>query len=49
LLRRKRDVIGFADSIVAATTLYLDAQLATSNKKHFENVKGIRLFEGKKV
>lgn len=33
-----------ADAIVAASALYLDARLATSNIKHFKKVKGLRLF-----
>ncbi|MDP3994273.1 MAG: PIN domain-containing protein [bacterium] len=42
-LIRKRLVSGF-DAIIAATALELDAQLATSNKKHFAKVKGLKLF-----
>jgi tRNA(fMet)-specific endonuclease VapC len=43
LVRRKQINSGF-DAIIAATTLYLDAQLATNNVKHFKKVKGLRLF-----
>ena len=43
LIRKK--VVGVFDAVVAASTLYLDAQLATGNKKHFEKVEGLRLFE----
>lgn len=32
------------DSIVAATALYLGAELATSNRKHFVKVKSLKLF-----
>jgi len=31
------------DAVVAATALYLDAQLATSNQKHFSKIKGLKL------
>ena len=43
-LIRENSVVESVDSIVAATALYLDAQLATSNKEHFEKVKGLKLF-----
>ena len=45
VLVRSKQINGGFDAIVAATALYLDAQLATSNKKHFEKVKGLKLFE----
>lgn len=48
LLRREGSVSEFADSVIAATTLYLDAELATQNRKHFEKVRGLKLFEMKK-
>ena len=37
-------VKGVMDSAIAATTLYLDAQLATQNKKHFSKVPNLRFF-----
>lgn len=33
------------DYIVAATALEIDAEVVTLNKKHFVNVKGLRIFE----
>ena len=44
-LRRKKEVIGNMDAVVAATALYLGAELATNNKKHFEKVPGLKLFK----
>lgn len=43
-LIRKGIIIDFIDACLAATTLYLEAQLATRNKKHFEKVRGLKLF-----
>lgn len=42
-LLRKKVILGF-DAIIASSTLYLDAVLATSNKKHFKKVKGLRFY-----
>ena len=36
------------DAIIAATALENNAQLATLNTKHFENISGLRLWRGKK-
>jgi len=44
VLIRNRQVDASLDAIVAGTALYLGAQLATSNKKHFVKVKGLKLF-----
>lgn len=44
-LIRKGIIIDFIDACIAATALYLDAQLATQNRKHFEKVKRLKLFE----
>lgn len=44
-LMRKGLVDNFIDAVVAATALYLDARLATANKKHFVKVKDLRLFD----
>ena len=33
------------DYIVAATALEMDAEVVTLNKKHFVNVKGLRIFD----
>jgi tRNA(fMet)-specific endonuclease VapC len=40
-------MIGPYDLIVAATALERDSQLATFNKRHFANVKGLRVIEPK--
>lgn len=45
-LIRNKLVTGF-DSIIAATALYLNAQVATKNNKHFLKVKGIKLFSAR--
>lgn len=37
--------LGIADAIVAATTLHLDAKLATRNKKDFEDIPGLKFFK----
>ena len=39
--------LGFADAIVAATVLSLGGKLATRNKKDFQDIKGIKFFNGK--
>jgi len=44
-LSRQSRVEDFIDASVAATALYLDAELATANKKHFEKVRGLKLFK----
>lgn len=43
-LLRENFVRDSEDSVIAATTLYLEAQLATNNVKHFEKVKGLGFF-----
>lgn len=45
VLMRKNQVPGAFDAIVAATAIEIDAELATQNKKHFEKVRGLKLFE----
>lgn len=47
-LIRKGIIIDFIDACLAATTLYLDAQLATRNRKHFEKVRNLNLFSPQK-
>jgi predicted nucleic acid-binding protein len=47
-LLRKNVVFGF-DAIIAASALYLDAELATMNNKHFAKVKGLKLFKLQKT
>ncbi|HZR64923.1 MAG TPA: PIN domain-containing protein [Terriglobales bacterium] len=41
------EMIGAYDLIVAATALERESQLATFNKRHFANVKGLRVIEPK--
>jgi len=40
-------MIGYYDVIVAATALERDCDVATFNKKHFSQVRGLRLIEPK--
>ncbi|MDP3733585.1 MAG: PIN domain-containing protein [Candidatus Daviesbacteria bacterium] len=46
ILRRKSYVLGasLADLIVAATAIYLDAELATGNKKDFSKIPDLKFF-----
>lgn len=44
LVRQKR-VVEVADAVIAATALFLDAQVATRNTKHFQKIKGLKLFQ----
>lgn len=44
-LVRLGQIDSFQDAAIAATALYLDAQLATQNRKHFEKVKRLKLFK----
>lgn len=37
--------LGIADAIVAATTLSLNAKLASRNKKDFDDIKGLKFFK----
>lgn len=43
-LIRNNYVYGGFDAVIAASALELNAQLATRNRRHFEKVKGLRLF-----
>ncbi|MFV1916880.1 MAG: PIN domain-containing protein [Patescibacteria group bacterium] len=45
ILMRRGFIGNFVDSSISATSVYLDAQLATRNRKHFEKVRGLKLFE----
>lgn len=47
ILRLKTHPIGasMADLIVASTAIFLDAELATRNKKHFQKIPGLRFFD----
>ena len=46
-LMQKYPLLQSGDSIVAATAMYLEAELATSNVKHFKNIKGLKMFKPK--
>ena len=41
---RKNKVGQPMDAVVAATSLIVDAELATRNERHFEKVKGLRFY-----
>lgn len=49
ILRRKTHPpgAGLADLIIAATTIYLNAELATRNKTHFSKIPNLRFFKPK--
>lgn len=51
ILRRKTysPSAGTADLIIAATTIYLNAELATSNKADFAKIPHLKLFDPKKL
>lgn len=51
ILRRKMYALGagLADLIVASTAIYLDAELATNNKKDFAKIPNLRLFDPRKL
>ena len=44
-LVRNEMVVDSEDAIIAATALYLDAQLATNNRRHFQKIKNLRFFK----
>ena len=45
LIRKGEMESDFIDSVIASTALYLNAELATQNVKHFKNVNGLKLFK----
>ncbi|MCL4352922.1 PIN domain-containing protein [Patescibacteria group bacterium] len=51
ILRRKMYTSGasLADLIIASTAIYLNAKLATNNKKDFAKIPGLRLFDPEKL
>lgn len=51
VLRRKSYVLGasLADLIVAATAIYLNAELATSNKKDFAKIPDLKFFNPESI
>jgi predicted nucleic acid-binding protein len=42
--RGKKLDLHFADFIIGATAVWLKAQLATGNKKHFQGIPGLKFF-----
>jgi tRNA(fMet)-specific endonuclease VapC len=46
-LESRGKMIGFYDLIVAATALERGSQVATFNKKHFAQIRGLRVIEPK--
>ena len=44
-LVRNNQILWAFDAVIAATALYLDAQLATRNQRHFLKVPNIRFFK----
>lgn len=51
ILRRKTYISGasISDLIVAATAIYLEAELATGNKSHFSKIPNLKFFDSKKI
>lgn len=51
ILRRKSHVqdAGLSDLIIAATAVYLNAELATNNRDDFKNIPGLKFFDPKKL
>ncbi|MGI8420321.1 MAG: type II toxin-antitoxin system VapC family toxin [Candidatus Levyibacteriota bacterium] len=52
LILRKKNYprsAGFADLVIASTTVYLDAQLATRNKVDFSDIPKLRLFDTRDI
>lgn len=45
LFRKYEFEIGVVDYLLAATALVLDGSLITLNKKHFQNIKGLKFLE----
>ncbi len=46
---QKLGFVGAVDLVVAATALTLDAELATNNKKHFQSIPNLKLFNFKRL
>ena len=46
-IRRKTHGVPLGDLIIGASAVLLDAQLATSNQKHFSKIPGLRFWKGK--
>ena len=47
-LKRKNRLIDMEDMMIAATALTLKIPLATLNRKHFERIEGLKLFNDEK-
>jgi|SRR3989344_6351533 len=45
IVRDNKELISFPDAAIAATAMVNGAQLLTLNKKHFEGIKELKLFE----
>lgn len=44
-LRKEGKLPGDIDLMIAATTLHLDLKILTDNKKHFEHVPNLELYD----
>ncbi len=44
-LRKKNRIIEFRDILIGATAIHLDLMIATFNKKHFNRIENLRIFE----
>jgi predicted nucleic acid-binding protein len=44
-LRKKNKIIEFRDILIGATSIHLDIMIATLNKKHFNRIENIIIFE----
>ena len=45
VIRNYSQIPGSIDAMIAAIAIEHDAQVATHNKKHFEQIKGLRLYD----
>lgn len=45
LFRDAKERVSLADYIIAATALEMGAEVVTLNKKHFEKIPGVRIFD----
>lgn len=45
IMRDNQRVVQFADAQIAATTIFEKAYLLTKNKKDFQNIKGLEIYE----
>ena len=47
-LRKKKQLIGDMDLLIASTALHHNLTILTNNLKHFERVEGLKIFSIKK-